>query len=57
MISFDFNNIAVITVKGIDCCCIFYGISKSDAIHLLDNSVLYDYGFIIFESRTIILTI
>ena len=57
MISFDFNNIAIITIKGIDCCCIFYGFSKPDAIHLLDNSVLNDPGFIILESTTIILTI
>ena len=38
MISPDINNNAVITVKGVD-----YGVSKSDAIRLLENSTL---GFI-----------
>ena len=45
MIRPDINNIAIITVKGVGCC-VICGISKSDAIHLLENSVLNDWGFI-----------
>ena len=28
----DINNIAIVTFKGVDYRCIFYGISKTDAI-------------------------
>ena len=42
----DINNIAIITVEGNDYRCIIYGVSKSDTIHLLENSVLGDCGFI-----------
>ena len=38
--------IAIITVKGVDCHCIIHDISKSEAIHLLENSVLDDRGYI-----------
>ena len=44
--SLDINNTAIITIKGADYRCIIYGVSKSDAIHLLENSVLDDRGFI-----------
>ena len=33
---------AIITVKGVDYCYIIHDISKSEAIHLLENSVLED---------------
>ena len=33
-------------VKAVDYCCIIYGISKPDAIHLLENSVSDDRGYI-----------
>ena len=46
MMSPDINNIAIITVKGVDCHCIIYGINKSDIIHLLENVVLINLGFI-----------
>ena len=36
----NINNITIITVKGINYCCIISHISKSDAIHLLENYVL-----------------
>ena len=31
----DINNIAIINVKGDGYCCIIYGVSKIDTIHLL----------------------
>ena len=42
----NISNIAIITVKGADYCCIVHCISKSDAINLLENSVLDDQGYI-----------
>ena len=36
----NLGNIAIITMKGVFYCCIIYDISKSEAIHLLENSVL-----------------
>ena len=44
MMSPDFDDIVVI--KRDDYRCIIYDVSKSDAIHLLENSVLDDRGFI-----------
>ena len=41
----DINKSAVITVKGFDYRFITYGISRSDAIHLLENSFLNDREF------------
>ena len=40
MVSPDIINIAINTGKGADYCCVMYDVSKSDAIHLLKNSVL-----------------
>ena len=34
------------TVKMVDYCCIIHDISKSEGIHLLDNSILNDCGYI-----------
>ena len=42
MFCLDLSHIAVITVKGVDYCCVNHDISKSEAIHLLENSVLDD---------------
>ena len=44
--SHDIINITVITVKDADCCCVIYGLSKSEATYLLENFVLNDRGFI-----------
>ena len=42
----NISNIAIITVKGVDYCCIFRRITKSDTIRLLKSSV-FDYrGYI-----------
>ena len=40
-----FSDIAIITVKEIDYHCIIHDVSKSEAIHLLENSVLDDRGY------------
>ena len=44
MLFVNISYIAIITVKGADYRCIIHGISKSEAIHLLENSVLEDRG-------------
>ena len=44
MMSPDISSFTIITV--IDYCFIIYGISKSDAIHQLENYLLDDLGFI-----------
>ena len=52
MLSFNISDIAIITVKNIDYCCIIHNISKSEAINLLENSVLEDRGYL---SKNIVL--
>ena len=42
----DISNIAIFTVNNVDYCCIIYNINKSEAINLLENSVLQDRGYI-----------
>ena len=42
IISPNINNISIIAVKVILYCSIIYDVSKSDAINLLENSVLDD---------------
>ena len=47
----DISDITIITVKGIDYCCVVHGVFivalfKSDAINLLENSVLDDRAYI-----------
>ena len=46
ILCFNLSNIAIITVKGVDYP-IIRGISISDAIHLLKNSLLDLRGYII----------
>ena len=46
MMSPEFDDFVVINVKRDDYRCIIYDVSKSDAIHLLENSMLDDRGFI-----------
>ena len=43
-LSVNISDIAIITVKDVDCCCIIHNISKSEAINLLENYVLEDHG-------------
>ena len=40
------SDIAIITIKGVDYCCIIDDISKFEAIYLLKNSMLEDRGYI-----------
>ena len=42
----DISDIAIITVKNVDYCCIIHSSSKSEAINLLKNSVLENRGYI-----------
>ena len=44
ILSLDISDIAIITVKYVDCRCIIHNISKSEAINSLINSVLEDCG-------------
>ena len=46
MMSPNISDNTIITVKAVHYCCIIYGISKSDAIHLIESSALNDDGFI-----------
>ena len=45
MFSVQKSDIAIITVKNVDYCCIIHKSSKSEAINLLENSVLENRGF------------
>ena len=46
MLCIDISDIALMTVKNVDYRCIIHSISKSEAINLLENSVLEDRGYI-----------
>ena len=46
MLRLNLSDIAIIIVKSVYCCCIIHGISKTNVIHLLENSVLDDCGHI-----------
>lgn len=46
MLCLNINNIAFITIKGVDYCGIIKDISACKTIHLLGNSVLYNCGYI-----------
>ena len=42
----NISDIAVITVKNVDYCCIIHNISRSETTNVLKNSVLEDRGFV-----------
>ena len=42
----NISDIAIITVKNVDCCCIIHSTSKFEAINLLQISVLENCGYI-----------
>ena len=46
MLCIDISDIALMTVKNVDYGRIIHNISKSEAINLLENSVLEDRGYI-----------
>ena len=45
MLLLNLSDIALITVKSVDYCCIIHDISKSNAIQFLENSVFDDCGY------------
>ena len=46
MVVYDLNDFMILSIKGIDYRCNVFNISKSDAINLLNNSVLDNKGVI-----------
>ena len=46
ILSVNISDIAFITVKYVNCCCIIHNISKSEGINLLKYSVLEEGGYI-----------
>ena len=44
MTAYELKNIAILNVKGVDCRCILWGISKDEAVNRFNNSVLEDKG-------------
>ena len=44
MTAYEFKNIAILNVKGVDFRCILWSISKDEAINWLNNSVIEDKG-------------
>ena len=46
MLSVNISDIAIIIFKNVDYRCIIHNISKSEAVNLLENSVLKDRGYI-----------
>ena len=43
MVVYDLNDFMISNLKGIDYRCYVFNISKSDAINLLNNSVIKEY--------------
>ena len=46
MLCVNISNIAIMTIKTVDYRCIIHNISKSEAINLLENSVLENFEYI-----------
>ena len=46
MVSVNISDISMISIKNVVYRCIIYNISKSEAINLLENSVLEDRGYV-----------
>ena len=46
MLSVNISDIAIITVKNVDYCCIIHRISKFKKTNLLKSSILEDRGYI-----------
>ena len=44
MTAYELKNIAILNVKGIDYRWILWGISKNEAVNILNNFVLEDKG-------------
>ena len=46
MLTVNISDIAIITIKYVDYCCVIHGIRKSESIKLLKSSVLDDCGYL-----------
>ena len=46
MTAYELKNIAILNVKVVDFRCIFWGISRDEAVNRLNNSVLEDRGLL-----------
>ena len=44
MMAYEFKNIAILNVKGVDYRCVLCNMTKNDAINLLNNSWLDNKG-------------
>ena len=44
MIVYDLKSFIILNIKGLDCRCYAFSMSRSDAITLLNNSVLDNKG-------------
>ena len=45
ILSVNINDTAIVTIKKVDYCCNIHNISKSEAINLLENSILENCGY------------
>ena len=44
IMTFRLENIAILNIKGVDCRCVVWNMSRNDAINRLNNSELDDEG-------------
>ena len=49
MTAYQLKNIAILTVKGVGFRCIFWGISRDEAVNRLNNSVLEEKGVLLMD--------
>ena len=57
MTAYELKNIAILNVKSVDYRCIFWGISRNEAVDILNNSVLEDrvfYKWILVQIRQLL---
>ena len=57
MTAYELKNIAILNVKSVDYRCIFLGISRNEAVDILNNSVLEDrvfYKWILVQIRQLL---
>ena len=44
MTAYELKNVAILNVKGVDYRCVLWGITKNEAVNILNNSVSEDKG-------------
>ena len=49
MTAYEFENIAILNVKGVDFRCVLWGISRNEAVDRLNNSVLENKGVLYMD--------